>query len=130
MNKDLIFFEKCDLNNSIEKKFKKYILEVDDAIEAHGFKKTSYIDYAEDKILNLQNSAQKYIKEHGSSILFTNLLEKSLSKVAEDIVNYTIEDVPIRNIYYSPEKLNKKAFYLHQDLKFLNERLLNSFKDI
>ena len=32
------------MDKKIEKIFRKYILEVDDAIEAHGFKSASYID--------------------------------------------------------------------------------------
>lgn len=130
MNKHLVLFENCDLDKTIEKKFKKYILEVDDAIEAHGFKGTSYIDYAEDSIFKLQNSTKKNFKEHGSSILFTNLLESSLNNVIDNIVNYTIEDTLIRNKNYPSEKLDKKAYNLHEDLKFLNERLLNSFKTL
>lgn len=130
MNKNLTLFEDCDLEQAIEKKFKKYILEVDDAIEAYGFKRTSYIDYAEDSIFKVQNSTKKNFKEHGSSILFTNLLESSLNNVVDNIINYTIEDTLIRNKNYPSDKLDKKASNLHEDLKFLNERLLNSFKTI
>lgn len=129
MSKDLMFLEKCNLDETIEKKFKKYILEVSDAIEAYGFKMTSYTDYAKESILELQDSVKNNFKEYGSNLLFTNLLENSLDDVVQDIVNYTIEDTSIRNTIYSPEKLNEKTFNLYQDLKFLNERLLNSFKD-
>lgn len=38
MNKKLIFFERTDIDEAINKKFKKYTLEVDDAIEAYGLK--------------------------------------------------------------------------------------------
>ena len=79
MNKKLIFFERTDIDKAIDKKFKKYTLEVDDAIEAHGFKATSYIDYAEDSILKLQDATKKHFKEHGHGLLFTNLLENSLN---------------------------------------------------
>lgn len=116
------------MDKAIDKKFKKYTLEVDDAIEAHGFKATSYIDYAEDSISRVQASTKKHFLEHG--LLFTNLLEVSLNDTVKDIVNYTFEDASNRNMNYTPEKLKEKATNLHEDLKFLNERLLNSFKTL
>lgn len=128
MNKKLIFFERTDIDKAIDKKFRKYTLEVDDAIEAHGFKATSYIDYAEDSILKLQDSTKRDFKEHGHGLLFTNLLETSLNNTVEDIVNYTFEDAVNRNTNHTTEKLKEKTISLHDDLKFLNERLLNSFK--
>lgn len=78
--------------------------------------------------MKLQASTKKHFREHGHSLLFTNLLEVSLNDTVDDIVNYTFEDASNRNINYTPEKLKEKTFNLHQDLKFLNERLLNSFK--
>ena len=128
MNKKLIFFERTDIDKAIDKKFRKYTLEVDDAIEAHGFKATSYIDYAEDSILKLQDSTKRDFKEHGHGLLFTNLLETSLNNTVEDIVNYTFEDAVNRNTNHTTEKLKEKTISLYDDLKFLNERLLNSFK--
>lgn len=129
MNKRLIFFEQADIDKAIDKKFKKYTLEVDDAIEAHGFKATSYIDYAEDTISKLQDSTKKHFKEHGSSLLFHNLLESSLEETAKDIVNYTLEDATNRNINYNTDKLKEKAINLHEDLRFLNVRLMDSLKN-
>ena len=130
MNKDLICFEKTDLENTIEKKFKKYTLEVDDAIEAHGFNFATYIDYAEDSIFELQDSIKKHFKNYGSSLLFTNLLETSLNETVNNIANYTLEDALTRRTNYTSEKLKEKVFNLHEDLKFINTRLLNSFKSL
>lgn len=129
MNNDLSNLEIADMDKTIEKVFKKYILEVDDTIEAHGFKATSNIDYAEDSILELQKVVKTNYKEHGPSLLFKNLLEMSLSNTATDIVNYTVEDALTRNNRYTQEKIEEKAINLHEDLKFLNERLLNSFEN-
>ena len=111
----------------IEKNFKKYILEVDDAIESHGFTLTSYIDYAETNIYEVENSTKKYFKEHGSSLLFKNLLETSLNDTVSNIVQYTFENALTRNTNYTSEQLKEKTVNLHEDLKFLNTRLLNSF---
>ena len=126
MNNNLIVSEK---ELSIEKNFKKYILEVDDAIEAHGFKTTSYIDYAEDSILKIQDSTKAHFKKYGSSLLFTNLLETSLNSVATDITNITLENELNKTNDFQIQKLNEKINNLHEDLQFLNSRLLNSFKD-
>lgn len=129
MDKKLFFLEQTDTDKNIEKKFKKYILEIDDAIEAHGFKATSYIDYAEGHILELQDSIKEHYKEHGSSPLFKNLLESTLKDTTTNIVKYAFEEESKRNNEYNQEILKEKASKLHEDFMFLNQRLLNSFKN-
>ena len=128
MNKKLIFFERTDIDKAIDKKFKKYTLEVDDAIEAHGFKAASYIDFAEDNIGRLQDVTKNHFRKHGNSLLFTNLLTTSLEETAQSIVNHTFENTVMRDEYYNEEKLKEKTYNLHEDLKFLNERLLKEFE--
>ena len=128
MNKELIFFERTDKNKAIDKKFKKYILEVDDAIEAHGFKAASYIDFAEEYIGKLQDVTKNHFKKHGNSLLFNNLLMSSLEETAQNIVDHTFENTVMRNVHYNEEKLKEKTDNLYQDLKFLNERLLKQFE--
>ena len=76
------------MDKKIEKIFKKYTLEVDDAIEAHGFKSSSYIDYAENTIAELQDSIKKQVNEYGSEITLSNL-QNHLNTTAQDIVDYT-----------------------------------------
>lgn len=118
------------MDKTIEKNFKKYILEVDDAIESHGFSLSSYIDYAENNINELEASTKKHFKEHGSSTLFTNLLETSLNDTISNIVNYTFENALTRNTNnYTQEQLKEKTINLHEDLKFINKRFLNSFNN-
>ena len=114
------------MDKTIEKNFKKYLLEVDDAIESHGFKASSYIDFAENNILELQLSTQKAFKENHDNLLFKNLLETSLNDTIYTIVKHTYEDAQTRE-NYTTEQLEKKTNHLHEDLKFLNTRLLNSF---
>lgn len=120
---------KIDLDKSIEKAIKKYILEVDDAIEAHGFKATSYIDYAEDSISELGLAIKQQFKENHKSLLFTNL-ENSLNNTTENIVNYTIADASSRNVGFPNEKLAEKASELNNTLVKLNTRFLNSLEQI
>ena len=114
------------MDKTIEKNFKKYLLEVDDAIESHGFKASSYIDFAETNILELQLSTQKSFKENGENSLFKNLLKTSLNDTIQAIVKHTYENAQSRENYTS-EQLESKTQNLHDDLKFLNTRLLNSF---
>lgn len=114
-----------DFDKSIEKAIRKYTLEVDDAIEAHGFKATSCIDYAEDAISELGASLKKHYLENNSSLLFNNL-EISLNETVNDIVNYTKEDMLLRNTHISDEKILEKTDALHSALISLNSRFYNS----
>lgn len=119
------------MDKKIEKIFKKYTLEVDDAIEAHGFKSASYIDYAEDTIAELQDSIKRQINEHGSEITFSNL-QNHLSTTVQSIVNHTRQTAYEKNNNntYLYEKITDKVNNLHNDLDFLNTRLINSFENI
>lgn len=114
-----------DFDKSIEKAIRKYTLEVDDAIEAHGFKATSCIDYAEDVISELGTSIKKHYLENNSSLLFNNL-ENSLNETVNNIVNYTKEDTLLRNTHFSNEKIEEKSEALHSALMILNSRFYNS----
>lgn len=115
------------MDKTIEKNFKKYILEVDDALDSYGFNSSSYIDFAENNILELQDSTKKHFKEHGHNLLFTNLLEASLNDTINNIVSYTLENAKTKNTTYTLEQLHEKTTNLHEDLKFINTRLLDSF---
>lgn len=119
------------MDKKIEKIFRKYILEVDDAIEAHGFKSASYIDYAENSIVELQDSIKKQINEHGSLITFCNL-QNHLNRTAQNIVDFTKQTAYEKNNNntYLYEKITDKANNLRNDLDFLNTRLINSFENI
>lgn len=131
MEQNLNNTQEIDLNKSIERAIKKYTLEVDDAIEAHGFKAASYIDYAENTISELEFSIKKQLKTHSSNILFVNL-ENSLNDTVKNIVNYTIEDANFRNNNCSTEridKIEKKATDLHSALNQLNTRFLTSLEE-
>lgn len=115
-----------NISQPLDKAIKKYILEVDDAIEAHGFKAASCIDYAEDTILEMENSIKKqYLEGNSSSLLFTNL-ENSLNETVNNIVNYTKEDTISRNTNFPNEKLDEKLNNLHSSLVTLNSRFYNS----
>lgn len=114
-----------NFNKTIEKAIRKYTLEVDDAIEAHGFKATSCIDYAEDVISELGTSIKKHYLENNSNLLFNNL-ENSLNETVNNIVNYTKEDTLLRNPNFSNEKIVGKADALHSALMSLNLRFYNS----
>lgn len=124
MEKNLNNMQLLNFNKSVEKAIRKYTLEVDDAIEAHGFKATSCIDYAEDVIFELENSIKKHFQETNSNLLFKDL-ENSLNDTIQNIVNYTKEDAIYRNNYCS-EKLDKKADELYSVLTILNSRFLTS----
>lgn len=117
-----------DLNESIEKAIKKYTLEVDDAIEAHGFKATSCIDYAEDVISELEDSIKKHFETNDSNLLFKNL-EVSLNDTIQNIVDYTKEDAIYRN-HFHLEKLDEKTEELYSVLTLLNTRFLNTLEKI
>lgn len=117
-----------DLNKSIEKAIKKYTLEVDDAIEAHGFKATSCIDYAEDVISELEHSIKQHFESTSSDLLFKNL-ENSLNHTVQNIINYTKEDAIYRK-HHSFDKIDKKTNELHSALSTLNTRFLNSLEMI
>lgn len=117
--------QSLDFNKSLEKAIRKYTLEVDDAIEAHGFKATSCIDYAEDVISELGVSIKKHYLENSSNLLFINL-EKSLNETVNNIVNYTKEDTLLRNTNFSNEKIEEKSEELHSALMSLNSRFYNS----
>ena len=119
------------MDKKIEKIFRKYILEVDDAIEAHGFKSASYIDYAENSIVELQISIKNQINEHGSKITFCNL-QNHLNRTAQNIVDFTKQTAYEKNNNntYLYEKITDKANNLRNDLDFLNTRLINSFENI
>lgn len=119
----------CDLNKSIEKNFRKYTLEVDDAIEAHGFKASSYIDYAENKIEELENAVKKHINENGKDMLFVNL-ENALQTTITNITDHTKQIAYERNNDNLYEKIDNKVDELHNLLGFLNTRLINSFENI
>lgn len=128
MEQDLKNMQLLDFNKSIEKAIKKYTLEVDDAIEAHGFKATSCIDYAEDTISELENLLKKhYLENNSSSLLFKNL-ENSLNETATNIVNYTKEDTFLRNNCFSNEKIEERLEELHSSLLSLNSRFYNSLR--
>jgi hypothetical protein len=115
-----------DLNESIEKVFKKYTLEVDDAIEAYGFRATSYIDYAEDTILELENQMKDQVNQHGAQSLFVNL-ENNLQSTVDDIVDYTVKTAYERNESYNYER---KAGELHSVLNDLNTRFISRIECI
>lgn len=119
----------CDLNKSIEKNFRKYTLEVDDAIEAHGFKASSYIDYAESRIEELENAVKKQVHENGVDMLFTNL-ESALKNTVTNITDHTRQTAYERNDNHLYEKIDNKVDELHNLLGFLNTRLINSFENI
>lgn len=117
-----------DFNKSIEKAIKKYTLEVDDAIEAHGFKAKSCIDYAENVISELETSIKKHFEFSNSDLLFKNL-ESSLNDTTQNIIKHTKEDAICRK-HHSFEKIDKKTNELHSSLSLLNKRLLNSLETI
>ncbi len=126
MEQDLKNMQLLDFNKSIEKAIRKYTLEVDDAIEAHGFKATSCIDYAEDTISELETLLKKnYLENNSSNLLFKNL-ENSLNETVNNIVNYTKEDTFLRNNCFTNEKLEEKLDELHSSLLSLNSRFYNS----
>ena len=116
------------VNKSIEKAIRKYTLEVDDAIEAHGFKATSCIDYAEDLISELGENIKKHFELTHPDLLFKNL-EVSLNNTIKNIVDYTKEDAIYRNYFHS-EKIDKKVNDLYSVLTTLNTRLLTSLESI
>ena len=118
-----------DLNKSIEKNFRKYTLEVDDAIEAHGFKASSYIDYAENRIEELENAVKIQVNENGMDMLFTNL-ESALKNTVTNITDYTRQTAYERNDNHLYEKIDNKVDELHSLLGLLNTRLINSFENI
>lgn len=115
-------------SNSIEKAIRKYRLEVDDAIEAHGFKATSCIDYAEDVISELGEHIKTNFDTDAPDLLFKNL-EVSLNDTIQNIVDYTKEDAIYRN-YLHTEKIDKKVNELHSVLTTLNTRFLTSLERI
>lgn len=117
-----------DFNKSIEKAIKKYTLEVDDAIEAHGFKAKSCIDYAENVISELEASIKNHFEFASSDLLFKNL-ENSLNDTTQNIVNHTKEDAMHRK-HHSFDKIDKNTNELHSSLALLNARLLNSLETI
>lgn len=119
----------CDLNKSIEKNFRKYTLEVDDAIEAHGFKASSYIDYAENEIEELESAVKKQVNENGIDMLLANL-EYALKNTITNITDYTRQTAYERNDNHLYEKIDNKVDELHNILGFLNTRLINSFENI
>ncbi len=119
----------CDFNKSIEKNFRKYTLEVDDAIEAHGFKASSYIDYAENKIEELESSVKKQVNEYGINTMFANL-ENSLKNTINNIADHTRQTAYERNDNHLYEKIDNKVDELHSLLNHLNTRLINSFENI
>ena len=116
-------------NNLIEKNFRKYTLEVDDAIEAHGFKASSYIDYAENRIEELESAVKKHVNENGIDMLFTNL-ENALKNTTTNITDHTRQTAYERNDDHLYEKIYNKVDELHNLLGFLNTRLINSFENI
>lgn len=118
-----------DLNKSIEKNFRKYTLEVDDAIEAHGFKASSYIDYAENRIEELENAVKIQVNENGIDMLFTNL-ESALKNTVTNITDHTRQTAYERNDNHLYEKIDNKVDELHSLLVLLNTRLINSFENI
>ncbi len=118
-----------DLNKSIEKNFRKYTLEVDDAIEAHGFKASSYIDYAENTIEELEHTVKKQVNEHGMNIMFGNL-ENSLKNVAQKIVDHTKQVAYERSADHLYEKIDLRADELTSVLDLLNTRFINSMESI
>lgn len=118
-----------DLNKSIEKNFRKYTLEVDDAIEAHGFKASSYIDYAENRIEELERAVKKQVNENGIDMLFTNL-EGALKSTVINITDHTRQTAYERNDDHLYEKIDNKVDELYNLLGFLNTRLINSFENI
>ncbi len=125
MEQNLKNIKLLDFNKSIEKAIRKYTLEVDDAIEAHGFKATSCIDYAEDTISELESVLKKhYLENNSSSLLFKNL-ENTLNETINNIVNYTKEDALGRNTFFSEEKIENKIEELHSSLLSLNSRFYN-----
>lgn len=118
-----------DLNKSIEKNFRKYTLEVDDAIEAHGFRASSYIDYAENTIEELEHSVKKQVNEHGVNVMFENL-ENSLKCVAQKIVDHTKQVAYERSSDYLYEKIDTRTDELTSILDHLNTRFINSMENI
>jgi hypothetical protein len=118
-----------DSNELIRKIFRKYILEVDDAIEAHGFRATSYIDYAEDTIYELENKMQEQINTHGIKKQFVTL-EDNLQNAVDDIVENTKKTAYERNKNYDLEKIDKRAGELHTSLNSLNTRFINRMEKI
>lgn len=117
-----------DSNKSIEKAIKKYTLEVDDAIEAHGFKIASCIDYAENAISDLEISIKKSFESNSSSLLFKNL-EDSLKTTTQNIINHTKEDALLRK-HHSFDKIDKKTNELQSTLSTLNARFLTSLETL
>jgi poly-D-alanine transfer protein DltD len=114
----------ADSNDLIEKIFRKYILEVDDAIEAHGFKATSYIDYAEDTISELENKMKEEINLQGIKKQFLSL-EDNLKTTVNDIVENTKKTAYERKEIYNCEQIEKKADELYTSLNSLNTRFIN-----
>lgn len=117
-----------DFNKSIEKAIKKYTLEVNDAIEAYGFKAKSCTDYAENVISDLEVSIKQNFETNNSGLLFKNL-ENSLNTTTQNIINHTKEDA-INRQHHSFDKIDKKTNELHSSLALLNARLLNSLETI
>jgi hypothetical protein len=118
-----------DLNEVIGKVFKKYILEVDDAIEAYGFKATSYIDYAEDTISELEGKMKKEINLQGIKKQFLSL-EDNLQVAVNNIVENTKKTAYERKEIYNCEQIEKKACELHSSLNSLNTRFINRMEEI
>jgi uncharacterized UPF0160 family protein len=116
-------------DKSLEKVFKKYILEVDDAIEAHGFKASSYVDYAEDIISELKNSMQQQATTYGYNMIFIDL-EDNLNNTISNIVNYTKQTAYERKEIHSTEKIEKQSNELYTLLSKLNTRFINSLETI
>lgn len=111
----------------ISKIFKKYTLEVDDAIEAHGFTASSYIDYAENTIAELEISVKNQIDEHGLNSVLSNL-DNYLKNTSQNILNHTMETAYKRNNDYLHDKINDRIEDLNTCFKFLNTRVINSFE--
>lgn len=128
MNKTNIQNLNVDLEKSIEKVFKKYILEVDDAIEAHGFKASTYIDYAEDTIFELKDCVKKQLSENGREYVIENL-EENLENTITDIVKYTKQTSIERKEHYSEDKLIQKSEQLQVLLNNLNQRCITSIME-
>lgn len=118
-----------DLSKSIEKNFKKYTLEVDDAIEAHGFRASSYIDYAENTIEELEHSVKAQVNEYGFNTVFGNL-ENSLKNTVKQIIDYTRKTAYERSSEHLYEKIDTRADELNCVLDLLNTRFINSFERI
>jgi hypothetical protein len=116
-------------DRTLEKVFKKYILEVDDAIEAHGFKAASYVDYAEDIIFELKNNMQEQATTYGYNMIFVDL-EDNLNNTISNIVNYTKQTAFERKEIHSADKIEKQSNELYTLLNKLNIRFINSLKTL